>query len=159
MASGGARNRSGPQKDNNSLRGADRAGLRVLPATPFNRAFPEFPLPNATVREDTLWRKAWQAPQAWAWIDEPWRWQTIALWVRRTAMAESDEAKANDINAMIRLADQIGMTPAGLKENGWTIGGQKKTTAGSDSSQGQKATETERTSAKNRFTVIDGDAA
>ncbi|GAB3656535.1 hypothetical protein [Glycomyces tarimensis] len=157
MASGGARNRSGPPKDQNSLRSADGTPLRVLPATPFNRAFPEFPLPNATVREDTLWRQAWQAPQAWAWIEQPWRWQTIALWVRRTAMAESDEAKANDINAMIRLADQIGMTPAGLKENGWTIGAEKQSS--SDSSDNQPGSE--RTPAKNRFKVVrdDGEAA
>lgn len=153
MASGGARNRSGPQQDPNSLRGAGRDALRVLPATPFNRAYPEFPLPDGTVREDALWRQAWQAPQAWAWIDEPWRWQTIALWVRRTAMAESDEAKANDINAMIRLADQIGMTPAGLKENGWTIG----TAEPKAEADGEQAAEPQRTSAKNRFTVIDGD--
>jgi hypothetical protein len=150
MASGGARNRSGPQPDPNSLRGANRAALRVLPNTKFNRAIPEFSLPNATVREDHLWRTAWESPQAWAWIDEPWRWQFIAMWVRRSAMAESDEANASDVNAMIRLADQIGMTPAGLKENGWSIGAEKTSSQEKTKSSGQAA------SSRTRFRVVGG---
>lgn len=154
MASGGARNRSGPPKDPNSLRSADRAALRVLPNQKFDGEVPEFPLPRATVREDQLWAEAWKAPQAWAWVEEPWRWQTVALWVRRTVMAESEDANASDVNAMIRLADQIGMTPAGLKENGWTIGAEAKSEA---AKTGQSAASKQRTSAKNRFTVVDGD--
>jgi len=151
MAGGGGRNRSGPQPDPNSLRGASRAALRVLPAKEFNRAHPEFPLPRPTVREDVLWNQAWKAPQAWVWIEEPWRWQTIALWVRRTAMAESDEANASDINAMIRLADQVGMTPAGLKENGWTIAAEKS------SSSSEKQSAPQQPSSRGRFKVFNGD--
>lgn len=156
MASGGARNRSGPQADPNSLRGANRAALRVLPAKEFNRARPEIPLPGATPREVDLWNAAWKAPQAWAWIEEPWRWQIIALWVRRTAIAESGDATAADVAAMIRLADQVGMSPAGLKENGWSIGAEKAP-ADQDKS---KASGTA-ASSKSRFmrVVRDGDAA
>jgi hypothetical protein len=155
MASGGARNRSGPQPDPNSLRGAARAALRVLPNVKFNRAIPEFDLPNATVREDKLWRTAWESPQAWAWIEEPWRWQFIAMWVRRTAMAESDEANAAEVAAMIRLADQIGMTPAGLKENGWTIGAEK-----APAGQGEPKASSPTSSTRDRFRIVrDGDAA
>ena len=121
MSSGGARSRSGPRPDPNSLRGEKRSALRVLPSEKFDQSVPEVPLPDPTPREVELWHQAWTAPQAWAWVQEPWRWQTIGLWVRRTALAESKDANASDVNAVIRLADQIGMTPAGLKENGWSI--------------------------------------
>lgn len=154
MASGGARNRSGPQKDEHSLRGADRAGLRVLPTEPFNQEHPTFPLPGSLAREVQLWNETWKSPQAWAWIGDPWRWHTIAMWVRRAVAAESEEAKATDVQAMIRLADQIGLTPAGLKENGWTIGSASKPAAVPD---GQSDKAAGRKSAKSRFTVIDGD--
>lgn len=152
MASGGARNRSGPQPDPNSLRGAGRAALRVLPAKEFNRAHPEIPLPGATAREVGLWNQAWKAPQAWVWIEEPWRWQTIALWVRRCAIAESQDANASDVAAMIRLADQIGMTPAGLKENGWSLGSEKPAVE-----QGEKQSAPKQPSSRERFRVISGD--
>jgi hypothetical protein len=154
MASGGARNRSGPKQDPNSLRGEKRAPLRVLPFEPFDQDAPEIPIPGPTSREVELWKAAWRAPQAWAWIDESWRWQTIALWVRRAALAESKDANASEINAVIRLADQVGMTPAGLKENGWTIGSASKPAAVPD---GQSDKAAGRKSAKSRFTVIDGD--
>jgi hypothetical protein len=34
---------------------------------------------------------------------------------------EDSEANAALVSQVIRLGDQIGMTPAGLKENGWQI--------------------------------------
>jgi hypothetical protein len=78
------------------------------------------------------------------------------MWVRRAVAAESEDAKATDVQAMIRLADQIGLTPAGLKENGWTIGSASKPAANRHGQSGRAAA-TDRKSAKNRFLVIDGD--
>lgn len=156
MGSGGARNRSGPQADPNSLRGANRPGLRVIPGRKYNRAFPEMPLPGRTDREVELWNAAWESPQAWVWIEEPWRWQTIALWVRRVALAESKDATAADVASMIRLADQVGMTPAGLKENGWTIGSAEAAST-SEGKPGPPAQA--RPSSKTRFKVYDGEGA
>lgn len=152
MASGGPRNRSGPKPDPNSLNAQRRAPLRVLPTEPIDQPAPAIPIPDPTPREVALWELAWASPQAWAWIDEPWRWQTVALWVRRTALAESSEANASDINAVIRLADQIGMTPAGLKENGWAIGSAPKAPS-------QAAAEPRTASARDRLKVVRGDAA
>lgn len=79
-----------------------------------------------------MWREAWKSPQAVAWVDEPWRWRTIALWVRWSVRMESDDASAALGNVVVRFADQIGMTPAGLRENGWQIG--ELEAAGSDGS-------------------------
>ena len=146
MASGGARNRSGPQKTEGS-RTSERAGwvLTALPPTGFDGEAPEFPLSKARVyrwetedkrrfqvfdegatemqaeRESVLWSWAWSTPQACAWSLEPWRWPTVAMWVRTFVICEGSEATAADKGSLHRFADQIGMTPAGLKENGWKI--------------------------------------
>lgn len=148
MARGGARNRSGPQPDPLSGR-SDRRGLSLtsLPAHGYDGPTPDFPLPTRIVwhswfedgkkvreddeactaqvaeREAELWSWAWRTPQAWAWAQpsESWRLHTIAMWVRTYVLCESSEATAADKGSLHRFADQIGLTPAGLKENGWAI--------------------------------------
>ena len=148
MASGGPRNRSGPPADPNSGR-SDARGLRfdALPAEGFSGPAPDWPLPRRVVlrwesegkarwqvpdaeatqavaeRERELWLWAWRTPQACAWAkpSESWRLHSIAMWVRTFVVCESSEATAADKNSLHRFADQIGMTPAGLKENGWQV--------------------------------------
>jgi len=146
MASGGARNRSGPQADPNSGRSEARGyKLTALPSEGYQGEVPEFPLSPAVVineyyddgqrireiddgatesrrdREAELWQWAWRTPQACAWSLASWRWQTVAMWVRTFVICESPEAKAADKASLHRFADQIGLTPAGLRENGWAI--------------------------------------
>lgn len=146
MPQGGARIRSGPQPDPNSLTSA-RRGLTftALPAEGYDGDRPPFPLPKIDVydvymegktrvkefdekatealrkRELELWRWAWRTPQAAAWSAEPWRWDTVAMWVRTRVACEQGTATAADKNSLHRFADQIGLTPAGLRENGWKI--------------------------------------
>lgn len=146
MARGGARNRSGPQPEEGS-RTSDRKGfiLTALPPAGFDGEVPDFPLSRRSVfrwefedkrkfqvfdedatqdivdREAELWEWAWTTPQACAWSLDPWRWPVVAMWVRTFVICESSEATAADKGALHRFADQIGMTPAGLKENGWKI--------------------------------------
>lgn len=149
MPRGGARNRSGPQPDPKSTR-SDLRGykLTALPAEGFTGTEPEFPLPERKVfftesdengksvrvfdaaatkqvaeREQAMWSWAWSTPQACAWSmpSESWRVPTVAMWVRTFVLCESSEATAADKGSLHRFADQIGMTPAGLKENGWQI--------------------------------------
>ena len=79
-----------------------------------------------------MWRWAWTTPQAAAWIDEPWRWHTIAMWVRVAALCESSAARSQDRASLHRFADQIGLTPAGLRENGWHIPGVGPSVASDD---------------------------
>ncbi len=122
MPRGGARNRSGPQPDENSLKSAKIGySLQALPAEGYPGEAPVFPLPDQTDREAEVWRQAWRTPQACAWSSQSWRWPTVALWVRWSVRMEDPEAGAALGNVVVRLADQIGMTPAGLKENGWKI--------------------------------------
>lgn len=145
MARGGARNRSGPQADPNSGR-SERRGIKLtaLPSDGYDGDVPDWPLPGRSVyyfdsekarhldeaatdaisdRELELWEWAWSTPQAWAWSQpsESWRLHIIAMWVRTFVLCESSEATAADKGSLHRFADQIGLTPAGLKENGWAI--------------------------------------
>ncbi|WP_342659453.1 hypothetical protein Rruber_02689 [Rhodococcus ruber] len=122
MARGGARNRSGPQADPKSGR-SDRRGLQftTLPSEGYSGKAPDWPFPKGSTRERAVWRKVWTYPQAAQWAIEPHRWETIAMWVRWKVRAEAPDAPAADAAVMHRLADQIGLTPAGLKENGWVI--------------------------------------
>ena len=148
MASGGARNRSGPPLDPNSGR-SDARGVRfdTLPAEGYQGVIPEWPLPRREVmtweaegkarwqvvdatatervvdRERELWLWAWRTPQAAAWAkpSESWRLLSIAMWVRTYVLCESTEATAADKNSLHRFADQVGLTPAGLRENGWAV--------------------------------------
>lgn len=148
MSQGGARNRSGPPSDPNSAR-SDRRGvsLTALPSEGFKGIAPEFPLPVRVVvdvrwedgskvtegdrdstealrdRELELWEWAWSTPQACAWAmpSEGWRIHSVAMWVRTAVICEGTDGTAADKNSLHRFADQIGLTPAGLKENGWSI--------------------------------------
>ncbi len=116
-----------------------------MPVEGFQGEVPEFPLSKVSVyvtyfedkkpvkeldegetasrweRELELWAWAWSTPQACAWSMQPWRWHAVAMWVRTAVICESSDATAADKNSLHRFADQIGLTPAGLKENGWAI--------------------------------------
>ena len=165
MSTGGARNRSGPPVDPNSGR-SERRGLtfRTLPRTGYEGKPPRFPLPALELvteavtkhrrsRELALWRWAWTTPQAVAWSEEPWRWHTIAMWVRVAALCESSAAKASDRTALHRFADQIGLTPAGLRENGWHIPG---VGPASDEDDGAAAATSRPASSRSRLRVVKG---
>lgn len=122
MTRGGSRNRSGPQKDPGSLTSAAQGVVfHALPADGFQGDVPVFPLPDESVRESEVWADLWRTPQAAAWSVEPWRWRVVAMYVRWSVRMEDVEANAALVSQVIRLGDQIGMTPAGLKENGWQI--------------------------------------
>ena len=148
MARGGARNRSGPQADPSSAR-SERRGFKLtaLPAEGFAGEVPVWPLParqvffelfvdgqkvrevdedatqDVAARELELWEWVWRTPQACAWSmpAERWRWHSVAMWVRTAVLCESSDATAADKNSLHRFADQIGLTPAGLRENGWAV--------------------------------------
>lgn len=124
MGSGGARNRSGPPPNPTSKR-SDSRGLgdvvRLLPASGCSKKAPAWPFPSGSTREKALWRKLWKYPQAVAWLDEEWRWLTIANYVRWQVKSEAKDATPSVMTQVNRLADSIGLSPAGLRENRWEI--------------------------------------
>jgi hypothetical protein len=176
MPRGGARNRSGPAPDPKSGR-SDRRGIRLdaLPTEGYQGEPPAYPLKAVPVydiwfedkkrvkelddeatearfdREQVLWAGAWRTPQAEAWIREPWRWQTVAMYVRTMALCESADATAADKNSLHRFADQIGMTPAGLKENGWKIATDE---VGAKRSEAPAAEQDDPDDVRGRLTVV-----
>ena len=122
MSRGGARNRSGPQPDPRSGKSESKGlAFTSLPAEGHRGYVPVFPLPDVSAREEELWKRLWKTPQATAWAREKWRHHSVAMYVRVSVRAEDPDAPAGVLAQLHRFADQIGMTPAGLKENGWQI--------------------------------------
>lgn len=152
MARGGSRNRSGPQPDPESGV-SDRRGLvfTALPADGYRGTVPEFPLTEVSEREAQVWAQSWRTPQAAAWAVEGWRWRTVALWVRWSVRMEDPAASATLGTVVVRLADQVGMTPAGLRENGWKI------SAGQASTSEVKPPPRRRGSVRDRLKVVPDD--
>ena len=124
MTRGGARNRSGPPRQEDSAI-SERRGytLTALPAEGYQGEIPEFPLDDPTGRELEVWAWAWRTPQACAWSlpSEQWRIRTVALWVRVSVKCEAHDVGAAHLGQLHRFADQIGMTTAGLAEMGWKV--------------------------------------
>lgn len=147
MTRGGSRNRSGPPPDPSSGR-SDSRGIKLdaLPNEGRNGEPPlAWPLGSPAVYIDVivngkpsreldevatadrrdaelaLWEEVWTYPQACAWELDRWRWNIVALYVRTFLVCAGPEAKAADKASLHRFGDQLGLTPAGLKENGWAI--------------------------------------
>src|SRR6185312_1639038 len=160
MARGGARNRSGPQVDPQSGR-SDRRGfsLSALPSEGFAGEIPVFPLPaidsEIGSREAEIWVEIWHTPQAAAWARESWRWSVLGEYCRLKATVEAEPgANAALVTQLHRYRDQIGLTPAGLRENGWAIASDEL-----ESKRAEKESEPEapRTAPVRRLRVANGD--
>jgi hypothetical protein len=146
MPRGGARPGSGPAADPMSARSEARGLSEIrLPAKGFRGRIPRWPLPRRMIydvyfiekerikefnedateriadRELELWKQLWRSPQAVMWHREPWRQHSVAHFVRMSVRVEGGEAPAADTAAMLRLQDQIGLTPGGMRFNGWAI--------------------------------------
>lgn len=73
-------------------------------------------------RELELWRQLWKTPQACAWEREPYRWLTIAKYCRiMTATELEPDASAALLSRERELRNECGLSPDGLKQNGWAI--------------------------------------
>lgn len=108
MPKGGARNRSGPQKDETSLRSAEAGySLTALPAEGYSGPVPDYPLPKRMIwhewfegsgkirekhrevddgatesvheQELELWRWLWTTPQACAWSMPSEAWRLFTI--------------------------------------------------------------------------------
>lgn len=141
MPKGGARVRSGPQKDPNSARSeASGISLTALPSEGYRGRAPAFPLPRISrgvtadgkanqaltksfrAREIAIWRQVWKTPQAAAWSLDSWRWPTVAEFCRIKAAVELDpDSNAALLSRLREYRNEIGLSPDGLKANGWAI--------------------------------------
>ena len=120
MPSGGARVRSGPPADPNSLRSArlgDSAWV-TLPVEGFSGVIPEFDLPDASERELALWVRLWRKPQAFMWsrlgleVD-------VAAYVRAYVESTEVDASAGLKTAVLRMAAELGLSLPGMAALKW----------------------------------------
>lgn len=121
-----------------------QAGLLALPANGYRRRPPKFPLAPYMVmrdgadglperdeaasqrwndREAAVWRGLWRLPQGCAWSMPQYAYlqHSLALYVRQFVLCETSEARAADRTTLCRYADAVGLTPQGLRINGWRI--------------------------------------
>ena len=95
--------------------------LTALPSEGYTGEVPTFPLPAANDRELSVWESLWRTPQACAWSMQSWRWLNVADLVRLQVRGEAHDAPVNIATVVRQLRADLGLTPAGLKENGWAI--------------------------------------
>lgn len=73
-------------------------------------------------RELEVWRQLWKTPQALAWEREPWRWMTVAKYCRVMVTTEAEpDASAALLSRERELRTECGLSPDGLRMNGWAI--------------------------------------
>lgn len=121
MPSGGARTRSGPAPDPNSIRGARENGeWTTLPAEGRRGNAPAWPLSKATKRETELWRREWKRPQALMW-ERNVQHLEVALYVRRLVEAECRDSAVNLGTLVRQMMDSLGLTAPGMKNLRWKI--------------------------------------
>ena len=185
MSRGGSRNRSGPQADPNSARSDRRGfKLTALPSEGYDGDVPDFPLQPIVLfteyfdgqgkdrtkikerddggtesfreREAEVWAEAWATPQAAAWSMQAWRWPIVAEYCRMKTVVEFDpSASAALIGQLHRYRDQIGLTPAGLRENGWAIA-VDEVAARADAKADAATTAPGRSSSRARLSAVPG---
>ena len=155
MARGGARNRSGPAPDPNSGR-SERRGFKLtaLPSEGFRGDVPNFPLPDVTDRELDVWESLWRTPQACAWSMQSWRWLNVADLVRLQVRGEAHDAPVNIATVVRQLRADLGLTPAGLRENGWAVAVDE--VAARADAKADEAAVAPRRSSRDRLSVVNG---
>lgn len=124
MPKGGARNRSGPQKDPNSLK-SEQIGfvLTALPSEGYRGEVPTLGdyLLEVTERHEQIWNDLWSTPQACAWSLERWRWPVVADLVMLRVRSDDPESPVGLATSIRQLRDDLGLSKAGLIANGWAI--------------------------------------
>lgn len=119
MAKGGARSRSGPPPDPNSLT-RDEGEWTILPAAGRVGDLPPWPLVDALERELDLWGDLWSAPQAIMW-ERQGQELMVALYVRRLVEAEQHGSAVNLSTLVKQLGEGLGLTTPGMRSNRWRI--------------------------------------
>lgn len=121
LASGGVRARSGPPPDPMSFRSESRDWLG-LPAGGFAGEIPEFPLAAGEryAAELALWDELWRKPQGFAWSQLGLKFQ-VAAYVRAFLESVTPDASAGLKTAVLRMETELGISIAGMRQNGWNI--------------------------------------
>lgn len=123
MPSGGARARSGPAADPQSIRSLERGGENWtrLPRSGRSGRAPRWPLPTpATPAEAKIWRAEWKRPQAIQWEINGQELE-VALYVRRLMESQAPGSTAAVSTLVVRQQEALGISLPGLARNRWLI--------------------------------------
>ena len=159
MVSGGARSKSGPAADPNALRRnrKDDAGYIDLPAKGRKGRAPAWPLHGRMAAgELEAWRAAWKIPQSFMW--EQLQLHTIvAQYIRASIESAEPGASAGLKTVVLRMQDELGLTPSGMNRLRWRI---PVHSAEPEKSSDTVATKTGVANAKSRLRLVtNNDAA
>lgn len=151
MPKGGARTNSGPAPDPNALRRSRDVGdWTTLPAEGREADAPEWPLYGRNARELDLWDALWKKPQAVMW-EQLGQETEVALYVRRFAEAERPDSPVNLSTLVRQMADSLGLTTPGLRNNRWRIAGDEV-----GAKRAENAAPPPRRSSRDRLKVVNG---
>lgn len=124
MPRGGARVRSGPPKQDGSIRQGrimDRSGLVRLPFAGREGEPPAWPLPGRMTKWETeRWAAEWRRPQAIMWERLGLELQ-VALYVRALRLAVAPGAAASRVKDLNPVLNNLGLTADAMKRLGWVI--------------------------------------
>jgi hypothetical protein len=153
MARGG-HGRSGPPPAADSGR-SERRGykLTALPSEGFAGEAPDLAdyLIDPSKRHLAVWDELWSTPQACVWSVEQWRIPVVADLARYIVRMDLDTAPASYATAIRQLRDDLGLSTAGLKQNGWSIAADE--VAAKATERDEKAP---RKSSRDRLAVVSG---
>lgn len=123
MPSGGARSRSGPPAQRDSLRhGRNGDNWQHLPRSGREGDPPAWPLTRPNKFERETWEREWRRPQAIAWEALGWEVQ-VALYVRTLRAAAGPKATSGNTTNLLRQMVNLGLTEDGMARNRWVIDG------------------------------------
>lgn len=149
----GGHSRSGPPPDAGSGR-SDRRGykLTALPSEGFVGEVPDLTeyLVGPTERHEAVWQELWATPQACVWSNDRWRVPMVADLTRYIVRMDADDCPASYATAIRQLRDDLGLSTAGLKQNGWAIA------ADEVGAKAAERTKTARKSSRDRLSVVNG---
>ena len=91
-----------------------------LPVGGWDGEPPAWPFEPDDVAELDMWARLWRKPQALMW-DRLGLGDQVALYVRRYLEAAQPEASAGLTTAVLRMETELGISVAGMRQNGWDI--------------------------------------
>lgn len=100
----------------------------ALPVDGWDGEPPSWPFEPLDQPELDMWARLWRKPQALMW-DRLGLGDQVALYVRSYLEAAQPEASAGIRTAVLRMETELGISVAGMRQNGWDI--EAPTTAGS----------------------------
>lgn len=100
----------------------------LLPAEGFAGPVPGWPFEPTDAAEVAMWDELWSKPQAAEWARLGLTYQ-VAAYVRAFVESTAAEASAGLKTAVLRMEVELGISPSGMKQNGWLIEGTREAAA------------------------------